>query len=291
MARLSGVNAGYISSIEKGSRKNPSIKILNKIANALGVAVERLTGESASSIIENRLDEMKATYEELAKKAGVPLFWLQNLDSFTPGEWGGEDDVAYKWIAKVADVLGIPTGILRAALARQEIPVYDGPHPTPEEDFGRPSRMAENERPYKLGDLIKVNFNNMIRIPILGVIRAGEPIFAEQNIIGYDYIEKEKAAGEQIYELKVTGDSMNQSGILDGDFVIVRKDADVSNGDIAVVMINGYEATVKKFYRTETNITLTPNSDNPAHQPKIINLRETDVQVLGKVIGVKRFFN
>jgi len=135
LSRLSGVNASYISAIENGTKNNPSDVILSKLATALDVSVERITGEAASCLIEDAMERTKMTLEQVATKANVPLDWLKNLDNFIPGEWGNENVVAYKWITQVAYVLGIPGGALRAALAKQEIPAYDGPASSPEEDF------------------------------------------------------------------------------------------------------------------------------------------------------------
>lgn len=113
----------------------PSLANLEKIADALDIYLERLTGESASSIIEDRLDELKMTSEELSEKTKVSKYWIENLDSFIPGEFGGEE-IGYEWITRIAKVLKLSPGDLRTALARQEIPAYDGPQSSIEEDFG-----------------------------------------------------------------------------------------------------------------------------------------------------------
>lgn len=120
------MSRSYLADVEN-DRYNPSFDTLERIAEALNVSTDRLTGEAVSSIIEDRLKEKEATLEEISEKTGVSLYWLQNLDTFTPGVWGGKDDMAYKWITKIARALGLPGSTLRAALARQEPPVYDGP--------------------------------------------------------------------------------------------------------------------------------------------------------------------
>lgn len=135
LATKVGVSETHLSYISN-QKRTPSLDLIEKIAEALEVTVDRLTGEAVSSVIENRLEEIGMTLEEVAEKSDVPLHWLQNLDTFVPGEWGGRNDIAYKWITKVAEVLGLPGAQLRAALARQEVPAYDGPRSSPEEDFG-----------------------------------------------------------------------------------------------------------------------------------------------------------
>lgn len=134
LALKANISRSYLADVEN-NRYNPSFSTLEKIAEALTVSVDRLIGESASSIIEDRLDELELTLEDVAKKTGVSLYWLQNLDTFIPGEFGRDNDISYKWISQVAKALGIQPSILRAALARQEIPVYNGYVPDPKEAF------------------------------------------------------------------------------------------------------------------------------------------------------------
>jgi repressor LexA len=123
-------------------------------------------------------------------------------------------------------------------------------------------------------------------IPILGIISAGEPIRAIQNIIGYEYLPTDMVTGGEYFGLKVTGDSMNAARINDGDVVIVREQASVENGEIAIVMVDGENATVKLFYQTETTVTLIPQSINPVHAPRIIDITKESIKVLGKVVKV-----
>lgn len=131
LSQMIGVSQSSISKLENGKRKIDS-DFLEKIADALNISVERLTGESVSSLIDNRLEEINMTLEEVSQRANVSLHWLQNIDNFIPGELG-DYEIGYDWITQVAEVIGLPPGTLRAALARQEIPLYDGPGPTLEE--------------------------------------------------------------------------------------------------------------------------------------------------------------
>lgn len=134
LSELTGIPQSTISKLENGKRKSDN-EVLEKIADALKISIERLTGESVSSILDERLEETGMTLEYVASKSKVPLFWLENIDTFIPGEFGGENEIGYTWISQVADVIGIPGGTLRAALARQEIPAYDGPINSAVEDF------------------------------------------------------------------------------------------------------------------------------------------------------------
>ncbi|RKY33616.1 MAG: hypothetical protein DRP68_01730 [Candidatus Omnitrophota bacterium] len=126
-----------------------------------------------------------------------------------------------------------------------------------------------------------------IRVPILGQISAGKPILAEENIEGYINLDKFLIKhSKDIFALKVKGDSMTGAGILDGDYVIVKKQPTVENGSIACILIDN-EATVKRFYKKENYIELKP--ENPDYKP-IIKTRDTttDILILGKVVGVFR---
>ena len=80
---------------------------------------------------------------------------------------------------------------------------------------------------------------------------------------------------------------MNAMGINDGYLIIVRRQDEVENGEVAVVMVGEEDATVKRFYATGSTVTLMPQSTNPVHQPQIYDLRKTPIKVLGKVVKVE----
>lgn len=120
------------------------------------------------------------------------------------------------------------------------------------------------------------------RIPILGRISAGLPLYAEEHIEGYTYTTLN--GGAEYFALKVKGDSMNAARIHDGDTLIVRRQDLVENGQIAVVIVNDDEATVKRFYQTGSTITLMPQSTNAAHQPQVYDASITNVRIMGLVV-------
>lgn len=125
-------------------------------------------------------------------------------------------------------------------------------------------------------------YNPTQRIPILGRISAGLPLYAEENIEGWTYTELNH--GGEYFALRVSGDSMTAARINDGDLLIIRRQDIVENGEIAVVMVGDDEATVKCFYRDKNIVTLMPQSYNPAHKPQIYDLRETSIHILGKLV-------
>ncbi|MGM9630632.1 LexA family protein [Butyricicoccus sp.] len=125
-------------------------------------------------------------------------------------------------------------------------------------------------------------YNPTHRIPVLGRISAGLPLYAEEHIEGWTYTELN--GGAEYFALRVHGDSMDALGIKDGYLVDVRRQDMVENGEVAIVMVGDDEATMKRFYQDGDTVTLMPQSTNPAHMPQIYNLKETPIRVIGKVV-------
>ena len=122
---------------------------------------------------------------------------------------------------------------------------------------------------------------DMINVPIVGAVTAGEPIFAQQNIQEYFPLPKDFTRTEEVFMLRVKGDSMMNAGIFDGDMVIVDKNPSANNGDIVVALLEE-EATVKRFFKETNQVRLQPENDR--YEP----IFSADVQILGKVIGLLR---
>jgi len=121
------------------------------------------------------------------------------------------------------------------------------------------------------------------RVPVLGRIRAGEPIFADENIDEYLTIDGKIFRTENGFGLTVVGDSMQGAGIRDKDIVIVNPDIEPLRGDI-VVAILGDEATVKRWYTENGMVRLQP--ENPDYAPVVV--KAVDVRIIGKVTGLIR---
>lgn len=133
-----------------------------------------------------------------------------------------------------------------------------------------------------LDDSFNLMRREMVNVPIIGHVAAGEPILAEQNIENYFPIPMEFMPNKQTFMLKVKGESMINAGILDGDYVLVEERDTAANGEMVVALIED-GATVKTFYKEEGIIRLQPENDTM--EPIIV----PDCTVLGKVIGVFRF--
>ena len=134
-----------------------------------------------------------------------------------------------------------------------------------------------------LDDSFNLTRREMVNVPIIGQVAAGEPILAQENIENYFPIPTEFMPNHPTFLLKVKGESMINAGILDGDMVLVEQASTASNGDMVVALIED-GATVKTFYKEEGIFRLQPENDSM--EPIIVS----EVSILGKVIGVFRFF-
>jgi repressor LexA len=129
---------------------------------------------------------------------------------------------------------------------------------------------------------VDTGINNLVYVPVVGRIAAGRPILAEENIDDYFPLTPDFVKGKkEVFILHVRGDSMVNAGILDRDYIVVRKQDTAINGEIIVALLED-EATVKRFFKTNKKIKLMPENDHM--EPIVVK----DVRILGKVIGVIR---
>lgn len=136
-------------------------------------------------------------------------------------------------------------------------------------------------------EIVDENFNltrrEMVNVPIVGRVAAGEPILAVENIENYFPIPAEFMPNEQTFILQVQGESMVNAGILDGDYLLVEQQTTANDGDMVVALVDD-SATVKTFYKENGYYRLQPEND--FMEPIIVS----DVMIMGKVIGMFRFF-
>jgi repressor LexA len=132
-------------------------------------------------------------------------------------------------------------------------------------------------------DIIGLKPTEGLMVPVAGKIRAGRPILATEDIDAHILIDKSLFPAKDAFSLKVTGDSMIEAGILDGDYVVIKPQKVIENGEIGVFLI-GDEATVKRIFKDEKKIILKP--ENRHMKPESYNPDE--VIIIGKVIGVIR---
>ena len=139
-------------------------------------------------------------------------------------------------------------------------------------------------------EIMDDNFNltrrELVNVPIVGTVTAGEPILAVENIEGYFPISPEFLKNKQTFMLKVKGESMINAGIFSGDYILVEETPTASDGEIIVALVED-SVTVKRFYKEEDHFRLQPEND--AMEPILVP-KNTPFSIVGKVIGLFRIF-
>ena len=125
----------------------------------------------------------------------------------------------------------------------------------------------------------------IVPTPIVGSVRAGEPVLADERIETVLPLPAELIGNQVSFILTVRGDSMINAGIHEGDLLIVAQQNTAINGDIVVALVDGEDATVKRFYKEADHVRLQPENDTM--DPIIVN----ECSILGKVFGIMRFLN
>lgn len=150
---------------------------------------------------------------------------------------------------------------------------------------------TDNDEPRSSGQavpLAQVAPSKGVRIPVFGTVRAGIPLDAITDILDYEEIPQEMARQGEYFGLRVKGDSMLPD-IREDDIVIVRQQPDVENGDTAIVLINGDEATVKRVTKSSAGLTLIPaNSQYAPMVYSMLDVATLPVKILGKVVEIRR---
>ena len=205
-----------------------------------------------NSLLKQRRKELGLTMKEVAKAVGVSEPTVSRWESGNIANMGRDKINALSKVLQLS-----PTEIMGIDDKTEN-------QPTPE--------------------LTPVEYNPTHRIPVLGRISAGLPLYAEENI--EEYIYTELNGGNEYFGLRVEGDSMNAARICDNDIIIVRQQEQVEDGEIAVVMVGDQNATVKRFHREGRNVFLTPQSYNPVHKVQVYDLKETNIRIVGKVVQV-----
>lgn len=132
-----------------------------------------------------------------------------------------------------------------------------------------------------IDDCFNLTRREVVNVPLVGNVAAGQPILADQNIENYFPIPMELLPNQQTFMLRVKGESMINAGIFDGDQIIVKQQETARNGEIVVALLED-SATVKRFYKEKGHYRLQPEND--ALAPIIVD----EVQILGVVIGLVR---
>ena len=136
-----------------------------------------------------------------------------------------------------------------------------------------------------MDDTFNLTRREVVNVPMVGRVAAGEPILASENVESYFPIPTEFMPNEKTFMLKVKGESMINAGIFDGDNILVKQQSTASNGDMVVALVED-SATVKTYYKEDGHYRLQPENDTM--EPIIVD--KDQLEILGKVFGVFRFF-
>jgi len=151
-----------------------------------------------------------------------------------------------------------------------------------------PMERVQHSANQKIVDPINLKTDTLPvkRIPILGSVSAGNPLMVAYNVIGW--VLYPDINNHDHFALYINGDSMDAAGLSDRDLAVVEVTPTVDNGSIAVVKVNGNEATVKKFYQNDNIIQLVPQSTNPEHQPQVYDLKSVQIDIVGRVVRITK---
>jgi repressor LexA len=129
------------------------------------------------------------------------------------------------------------------------------------------------------------SLTHILSVPIVGRVRAGEPLLAIENIEGYINLDRSLVSSGDVFLLRVQGDSMIEAHIQDGDFALVKPQPNAENGEIVVALIED-EATIKRIFKKRDLIRLEPA--NPKMEPIVVKKGEKKITIVGKVVGIFR---
>lgn len=178
----------------------------------------------------------------------------------------------------------------RLGVRRETVAQWERGENAPTRKLDELSRIFNVSTDYILGKKTgsRSSASKGVRIPVLGKVVAGIPIDAIEEIIDYEEIPEEMAATGEFFALKVKGHSM-EPRIMEGDVVIVRRQEDVESGDIAIILINGNEATIKRVKKQEGGITLIA-SNLAVYEPHYYSNKEIEdlpIKILGRVVELR----
>ena len=153
------------------------------------------------------------------------------------------------------------------------------------EELGVIKRDPSSSRAIEVTDDMSWRKKKIVPTPIVGSVRAGEPVLADERIETVLPLPAELIGNQVSFILTVRGDSMINAGIHEGDLLIVAQQNTAINGDIVVALVDGEDATVKRFYKEADHVRLQPEND--AYEPILTK----NIQILGKVVGLYRHYN
>jgi repressor LexA len=263
-----------IAAIEN-SKNKPSNELLSKMADLFKVSTDFILGKVErdsgyllllfAEKLNKHMREANITIDELSKKLNIPK---QHINAIKNAELDIEIYTSYK---TVGEYLKLSPEDLHYLMSYTYKALQHNMLNEDEEELVAPSRLTS------------LASKRFINIPILGVVRAGTPIFASENIEGYIPLPSSMVnSSKNYFALTINGDSMNLE-FQEGNIIVVEKTNVVDNGEIGVILFDGHEATVKKVTQHNNMITLIPMSTNSIHKPTMYDVEKDDVKIVGKV--------
>ncbi|WP_186320977.1 helix-turn-helix domain-containing protein [Bacillus mycoides] len=289
VSELSSVSNAYLSQLENGKRGIPSPDILKKISQVLGVEYSELMNkagyidlhdETVSLVGNSNLERVITSATEIFIKSvtNVDGRIEENFKNFIIDNAQKLYQIDRETIANLVDEPGFLNELVSKLSLEERIYFLDIIVRDCKEKNINASSVFETASIYK------TNTVSTIRVPVLGHIAAGLPIAANEQIEEYMDISNQWNLNEgEAIVLRVKGDSMIGSRIFEGDKVVVRLQPEVENGEIAVVNVDGDEATLKRV-RKSANGQVILYPDNPNYEPIII--AHERARIIGKVIQV-----
>jgi repressor LexA len=216
---------------------------------------------------------MYERYLEVMNEKGVRHIDVSRATGIPPStfsDWKkGKSSPKTEKLQKLADYFGVQLDYL-----------------TGESEFKTKQEMIQHFKEYELKEMESniLQVEHGVRIPVLGQVAAGTPIFAQENYVEYEEISATLARTGEFFGLRIKGDSMAPK-ISEGDVVIVRQQSDADSGDIVIVLINGDFATCKKLMKYKDGISLI--SFNPSYEPMTFteeDVRNIPVRIIGRVV-------
>lgn len=282
LCRETGIKPSVLSELKYGRTNKLSASNTSKIASYFGVPTNYLLGlEGPSGLyptdwaimgkmfrakrFDEKVSKERMSLEELAENSGISVDEILAFEEGTSG-------LTKEKTVSLCQALG-------------ENP-YDVFHAFADRLFGVKGFLSPNV----ISNSQLTSKPCGIRIPVYGDVAAGIPIEAAENIVDYEEISASLANSGSYYGLRIKGDSM-EPRIREGDVVIVRKQEDVDTGDVAIVLIAGNSATVKRVKKEPSGLSLIPN--NPAYDILYFSAEETHtlpVKIVGKVIELRGKF-
>lgn len=221
--------------------------------------------EFKSRLVQLR-KEAGLTQEEFAQKIGFSRTAISAWEI-------GRNEPSNADTIKIANFFGVSTDYLlgKTDLKDNTVKIFADAVQAIEKEYSNKSNMLP------LSEEIK-------KIPILGKISAGTPLYAEENLLGYDYVPASTInTNEEYFCLVVQGDSMNLK-FKEGDRVLIKKQDTLENGEIGVILVNGDDATIKKYRFDNDMVILEPMSSNPDNHVQVYNPKEIKIKIVGKAI-------